>query len=314
MNRAIVRRRRSPRRNRYRSRRDTLGVFPPPHPGPSNDRRPADSPGSGFRPVRGVVCDRSGKRRNALARCAVPDRAGRLRREPGTGGTRSGDSNESPELVRQFVFDDRDYRVLVCAAGGLSRSPGELAAVDALDHREPDALDPHERHAGPRGGHQSGWPILSHRKWVGRSSGSSPASDPGMRMPEAASVPYDGLRTSRSSRRSSALVCRELNNRRVASGLDADHGRPAGRQPRAHLAGFLRAVRGRPAAGSTRLCRRRAGDRFRTPREHRTGTARRSLTRRGAVASAHRRIWSSADCFTWKTGWISSAWSSRMTC
>ena len=139
------RRRGSGRGDGLRRHRDALGVLPPPHPDPPIGRRPADPPGVRVRPVRGAVRNRPGKRGHPRTGCPVRDRAGRPGREPGS--RRPGAQlDDTPDLVKQFIFDDRDYRMLVCLREWLKTtkiSPDVKVHVERFIHEmkgTPEAL------------------------------------------------------------------------------------------------------------------------------------------------------------------------------
>ena len=62
--------------------------------------------------------------------------------------------DDSPELVKQFIFDDRDYRMLVCLREDYLPHLESLRPGDAVVAENRMRIDPHGRRRGPRGGRQ----------------------------------------------------------------------------------------------------------------------------------------------------------------
>ena len=217
--------------------------------------------------------------------------------------------DESPELVKQFIFDDRDYRVLVCLAGGLPcrtwRACGKsmpsitenrmrltrmngTRALEAVTNPGGDLI-------APEVGRQVVRFVAGAR----------------LRQGDAASAgaQRDGLAELEVEPSLLSLVCRELNNRRLARGLPqitADL--LAGNRERILQDFYERCVADQPPAVRA-VRRRRARDRFRPAREHRHRTRREGADPARRTDLRHRRSGEAPACSTWRTVSTSSAWS-----
>ena len=174
----------------------------------------------------------------------------------------------SPELVKQFIFDDRDYRILVCLREDY------LAQLEGLRHSMPSITENRMRLTRMNGTRaleavtKPGGDLLSTEvgcQIVRFVAGERPAHHDAMNDPGH----HDGLLDLEVEPSLLSLVCRELNNQRMALGLPqitADL--VAGNRERILNDFYERCVSDQPLGGAC-LRRGRARDRFRSAREHR---------------------------------------------
>ena len=173
-----------------------------------------------------------------------------------------------PDLVENFLFDRRDYRIV------LALREDFLASLESLRSRAP-SLGPNRLRLRRMTGRQGLDAILNPApglvapdvaqeivRFIGRASAE-----------DAFGIADTGDAAERFEVEPSllSLVCRELNERRLARGLDQIGADLLAGQSRRYHRGILRAVPRRSAGGIARLCRGPTAQRFPVPREHHVG-------------------------------------------
>ena len=203
--------------------------------------------------------------------------------------------DDAPELVKQFIFDDRDYRMLVCLREDY------LAHLESLRQAMPSSTENRMRITRMHGGKaleavvNPGGPLITTevaRQVVQFVAGARKSDDD-----------LDALEVEPSLL---SLVCRELNNHRIATGLPritADL--LAGNRERILQDYYDRCVADQPVA-----VREFVEDELVTDSGLRENMALSAPANRWRSAGRRRwrlTSWSSAGSCTWKTGSTFSA-------